>query len=380
MNILSRTEAKIDLKAIEHNFNEIRRFTNAEKIICVIKADAYGHGVLPVAKLYESLGADMLAVACLDEALELRRGGISAPIIILGATPTKLAGLLSENNIVQSVHSLDYAEELNCAAKTLGKSITVHIKLDTGMSRFGIYAHRGYTKSAADAAKKITKLSNLRTDGIFTHFAEAENNDTAFTDEQFDSFSQVCDILKSRGITFNFCHCANSASVVNYKKAHLNCVRPGLILYGYSPTGKPIPGLDLVPAMTFKSLIADVREIKAGDTVSYNRNFTAPRDMKIAVVLCGYADGLPRALSGKGYFLINGVCAPILGNVCMDLTLVDVSDIPNVSAFDEAVIFGKQGDSSISPCELASLAGTISYELLTSISKRVPRTYNTPSA
>ncbi len=380
MNILSRTEAKIDLKAIEHNFNEIRRFTNAEKIICVIKADAYGHGAVPVARLYASLGADILAVACLDEALELRRSGITAPVMILGATPTKLAGLLAENNIIQSVHSLDYAKELNSAALNLKKNITVHIKLDTGMSRFGIYAHRGYIESAADAAEDISKLSNLRADGIFTHFAEAENSDTAFTDEQFDAFSQICDILKKRGITFNFCHCANSASVVNYKKAHLNCVRPGLILYGYSPTGKTIPGLNLVPAMTFKSLIADVREIKAGDTVSYNRNFTAQSDMKIAVVLCGYADGLPRALSGKGYFLINGVRAPILGNVCMDLTLVDVSNINDVKPFDEAVIFGKQSSSYTSPCELAVLAGTISYELLTSISKRVPRTYNTPSA
>lgn len=380
MNILSRTEAKIDLNAIEHNFNEIRRFTNAEKIICVIKADAYGHGAVPVARLYESLGADILAVACLDEALELRRSGIAAPVMILGATPTKLAGLLAENNIIQSVHSLDYAKELNNVAANLKKDISVHIKLDTGMSRFGIYAHRGYAESAADAAEEISKLSNLCTDGIFTHFAEAENSDTAFTDEQFNAFSQICDILKKRGVTFNFCHCANSASVVNYKKAHLNCARPGLILYGYSPTGKPISGLDLVPAMTFKSLIADVREIKTGDTVSYNRNFTAQSDMKIAVVSCGYADGLPRALSGKGYFLINGMRAPILGNVCMDLTLVDVSNIPDVKAFDEAVIFGKQGSSCTSPSELAALAGTISYELLTSISKRVPRTYDTPSA
>ena len=163
--------------------------------------------------------------------------------------------------------------------------------------------------------------------------------------------------------------------MVNYKRAHLDCVRPGLLLYGYSPTDKPIKGLDLKPALTFKSLVADVRHIQKGDSVSYNRRFIAERDMRIAVVCCGYADGISRALSNRGFFLINGHRAPIIGNVCMDLTLVDVSDIPDVNPFDEAVIFGEQGEGNISPCELAALSGTISYELLTSITKRVPRTY-----
>lgn len=380
MSILKRAEATVDLCKITHNFHKIRCFTDNAKMICVIKADAYGHGSVTLGKLYQDLGADILAVACLDEALELRRGGVTAPIIILGATPIALVQLLAENDVIQSVHSLEYAEELDRAAEKLSKAVPVHIKLDTGMSRFGIYSHRGSEERAADIAEKISKLPALRAEGIFTHFSEAENEDTSFTDEQFASFCSVVEILRLRGITFKFCHCANSAAVVNYRKAHLNCVRPGLILYGYSPTGKPVPGLDLKPAMTLKSLVADVREIKKGDTVSYNRRFTAPRDMKIAVVCCGYADGLPRSLSNKGYFLIGGKRAPILGNVCMDLTLADVSDIPGVSPFDEAVIFGTQKDAYISPDELASLAGTISYELLTSVSKRVPRTYSSPSA
>lgn len=380
MTISKRTEAFVDLAVIEHNFREIRKFTNNAGMICVIKADAYGHGSVTLGKLYERLGAEILAVACVEEAIELRRGGITSPILVFGATPPALCNLLAENNIMQSVHSLEYASQLSAAAKALGTAITVHIKLDTGMSRLGIYAHRDSELSAADMAEKITKLPNLFADGIFTHFAEAENEDTTFTDEQFASFMKVVDILKERQITFNFCHCANSAAVVNYKRAHLNCVRPGLLLYGYSPTGKAVSGLDVKPAMTLKSLIADVREIKKGDTVSYNRRFTAPHDMKIAVVSCGYADGLPRALSGKGYFLIGGKRAPILGNVCMDLTLADVSDIPEVKPFDEALIFGTQNGEVLSPSELASLCDTIAYELLTSVSKRIPRTYSSPSA
>lgn len=379
-NITDRTEAAIDLGRIEHNFREIRRFTNGAEMICVIKADAYGHGAAKLGKLYEKLGAKILAVACLDEALELRSAGIRIPIMVFGATSMPFVHLLAEHNIIQAVQSLEYARSLNEEAKALSVNLSVHIKLDTGMSRCGTYAHLGYTDAAARSAKEMCELSNLRAEGIFTHFAESESSDKSFTDEQFGAFCDVVEKLKNQGITFNFCHCANSGAVVNYKKAHLNCVRPGLILYGYSPTGKPIPGLDIKPAMTFRSLVADVREIRAGDTVSYNRHFTAEKDMKVAVVCCGYADGLPRALSNKGYFLIRGKRAPILGNVCMDLTVVDVSDIPGVRPFDEAVIFGSQNGVVLSADEPAAISGTISYEILTSVSKRVPRTYSEPSA
>lgn len=375
MNILKRTEAVIDIDCIKHNFNEIKRYTNGAKMICVVKADAYGHGAPKLARVYEDLGADILAVACLDEARELSDHGIKTPIIILGATPISLAGFLVAHNFIQSVHSLEYAEALNEAAAKAGGKINVHIKLDTGMSRFGIYAHSGSISSATDAAEKIVSLSNLCADGIFTHFAEAENSDTSFTDEQFENFMSVVENLKKRGITFKFCHCANSAAVVNYKRAHLSCVRPGLLLYGYTPSGEQADGLDIRPAMTLKSLIADIRYIKQGDSVSYNRTFIADRNMKVAVVCCGYADGIHRTLSRKGYFLINGKRAPILGNVCMDLTIVDVSDIDGVKPFDEAILFGIGDGFSLSANEVADDAGTIAYEILTSVSKRVPRTY-----
>ncbi len=376
MKILNRAEATVNLANLAHNFGEIKRHTNGADIIAVVKADAYGHGSVEVARLFEKLGAAILAVACLDEALELRTNGIGAPIMIFGATPIHFAPILSEHNIIQSVHSVDYAKELAGAAAALGKTVMVHIKLDTGMSRFGLYAHKGSLEQAAEEALAIANLDGLRAEGIFTHFAEAESPDTTFTDEQFESFLSVCDILKKHGKTFKFCHCANSAAVVNYKRAHLDCVRPGLLLYGYYPSKDNSAELDLRPAITFKSLVADVRKVQRGDSISYNRNFIAEHDMTIAVVCCGYADGISRALSNRGAFLINGHRAPILGNICMDLTVVDVSGIPDIKPFDEVIIFGEQSGSVISPCELASLSGTITYELLTSISKRVLRTYS----
>lgn len=375
MRVLNRTEATVNLANLAHNFGEIKRYTGGADIIAVVKADAYGHGSVPVARLFEKLGAAILAVACLDEALELRSNGISAPVMILGATPVHFTSILAEHNFIQSVHSLNYAKDLSDTARALGKTLSIHIKLDTGMSRFGLYAHKNSLESAAEEALAITKLDGLSADGIFTHFAEAENSDVTFTDEQFESFMSICNILKSNGKTFKFCHCANSAAVVNYKRAHLSCVRPGLLLYGYSPSGDGTADLDLRPALTFKSLIADIRNVHKGDSISYSRTFVAEHDMTIAIVCCGYADGISRALSNRGTFLINGHRAPILGNVCMDLTVVDVSGIPDIKPFDEVVVFGEQNGSVISPNELASLSETITYELLTSISKRVPRTY-----
>lgn len=375
MNVLKRTEALIDLKSLESNFLAIRRYANDLKTIAVIKADAYGHGALSAARLYEKLGADILAVACLDEALSLRMDGIRMPIIILGITPPGFTPALLENNIIQTVHNLDYAKALDAEAGKLSAKLACHIKLDTGMSRIGIYAHGESAKFAAEEAFEITELKNLSADGIFTHFAEAESADTSFTDAQFESFSSVLSILKSRGKTFNFCHCANSATVVNYKRAHLNCIRPGLILYGYSPMDKESNEPSLSPALTLKSMVVDIKKIRKGDTLSYNRTFAAERDMTVAVVSCGYADGLPRSISNRGAFLINGCRAPIVGRVCMDLTIVDITDIPDVSLFSEVVIIGRQKDDFIGADELARWAGTIPYEILTSISKRVPRTY-----
>ena len=365
-----RVCAEINLGNIEHNFREIKRITDGAGIIAVIKADGYGHGAVPLAKLYEKLGATLFAVACINEAIELRDAGISLPILILGPTDPQHAELLVKHSLTQSVCTLAYARALSDEAEKFSAKIKVHIKLDTGMTRLGLYSHPGFSETAADDAEKIAKLPALHAEGIFTHFCESEAEDKAYTDAQFDAFTATVEELKSRGVTFNFCHCANSGAVVNYKRGHLNCVRPGLILYGISPTGKKIEGVDLRPAMTFRSMVADVRYIKKGDFVSYNRTYQAERDMKIAVISCGYADGLHRSLSRLGEFKIHGKRAKILGNICMDLTVVDVTDIPDVKQFDPVIIY----DSELI-YDQARLAGTITYELMTSVSKRVPRTY-----
>ncbi len=374
MNI-DRVCAEINLKNIEHNFREIKRITKGADIIAVIKADGYGHGAVPLARLYEKLGATIFAVACINEAIELRSAGISLPILILGPTDAVHTAELLKYNLTQSVCSLAYAKALSDEAGKLSAKLKVHIKLDTGMTRLGLYTHKDFEKTAADDAEKIAKLPFLYAEGIFTHFCESEIEDKAYTDAQFDAFMSTVDELKARGITFNFCHCANSGAVVNYKRGHLNCVRPGLILYGISPTNENPEGVDLRPAMTFRSMVADVRHIKKGDYVSYNRTYQAERDMKIAVVSCGYADGLHRSLSRCGEFKIHGKRAKIIGNVCMDLTVVDVTDIPDVKQFDPVIIY----DSELI-YDQAKLAGTITYELMTSVSKRVPRTYISPDA
>ncbi|MBR5543773.1 MAG: alanine racemase [Oscillospiraceae bacterium] len=375
MNTPKRAFAEINLKNIEHNFREIARHVDGADIITVIKADAYGHGAVELARLYTELGAKMLAVACLDEALELRAGGITLPILIFGATPPEYADLLAKNSLTQAVGSYSYAKALSDALQKTSSEIKIHIKLDTGMTRMGIYAHTAFSLPAADEAEKITKLPSLCAEGIFTHFAESDGESESFTDEQFAAFEAVLDELSRRGTTFKFCHCANSAAVINYKKTHLNCVRPGLILYGISPMGKNESPLDLRPAMTLYTTVADVREIKQGDYISYNRTERATRDMKIAILSCGYADGFFRLLSRCGEVKLFGKRAKVLGNVCMDLIAVDATDIPEVKQFDVATVF--DGELIY---EHASLAKTITYEILTSVSKRVERTYtNSPA-
>ncbi len=368
-------EARINLKNAEHNFREIERITKGSSIMAVVKADAYGHGAVELSRLYESLGSKILAVARLEEALEIRNGGVSVPILILGYTDKSLVNILLENNLSQTVFSCDYAEELSREAEKYGKKLPVHIKLDTGMTRLGVYAHRSCCTQAVDEISKICSLGGISPDGIFTHFAEAEVSDSAFTDEQFESFSHILSELSHRGISFKFCHCANSAGVLNYKKSHLEYVRPGLALYGHNPGVENLKGIDLRPVMTLSSVVIEVRDIRAGDTISYNRHFKASRDMRVAVVAAGYADGIPRLISNRTSFLIHGRRAPILGNVCMDLIVVDVTDIPETVRGDEVVIFGSQEDAYLPIEELAEAAGTISYELLTSVSKRVVRTY-----
>lgn len=367
---LRRTWAEIDTKALTHNFNIIKSTANT-RVCAVVKADAYGHGVGIVAPLLQKQGADVFAVSNIEEAIELRDCGITKPIIILGYTPCDFASELAENGISQCVYSLEYATELSNTAKKSGLKIKIHLKLDTGMSRLGFNCRTDDLCGIADAVA-TAKLENLEVDGVFTHFAVSDRNELeedGFTDEQYNRFINAVKMLKSNGINPEYVHCCNSAAMCQDKEKHLNMCRAGIVLYGLTPSATLNLPQDFKPVMSFKSVVSQVKQINAGDTVSYGRTFKADRTVTVATVTAGYADGYPRLLSNKGYVLIHGKRANILGRICMDQFCVDVTDIPNVKRDDEVLLFG--GDLPVE--QLAELTNTINYELICDVSSRVER-------
>ncbi len=367
---LRRTWAEIDTKALTHNFNIIKNTANT-RVCAVVKADAYGHGVGIVAPLLQKQGADVFAVSNIEEAIELRDCGITKPIIILGYTPCDFAPELAENGISQCVYSLEYATELSNTAKKSELKIKIHLKLDTGMSRLG-FDCRTDDLCGIDEAVAAAKLENLEVDGVFTHFAVSDRNELeedGFTDEQYNRFISAVKMLKLNGINPEFVHCCNSAAMCQDKEKHLNMCRAGIVLYGLTPSSTLELPQDFKPVMSFKSVVSQVKQINAGDTVSYGRTFKADRTVTVATVTAGYADGYPRLLSNKGYVLIHGKRANILGRICMDQFCVDVTDIPNVKRDDEVLLFG--GDLPVE--QLAELANTINYELICDVSSRVER-------
>ncbi len=368
MDCLKRTWAEIDIDALLHNFHIIKGLS-CGKIAAVIKANAYGHGALFVANTLEKDGVDMFAVSNIEEAIELREGGISTPILLLGYTPISAAKLLLKYNIIQTVYSLEYAEELSEQAKKYGATIECHLKLDTGMSRIG-FDCRSDALCGVSEMIKVAAFSGLNVTGAFTHFATADE-ETENTNAQYERFVAATDALKANGITLPLLHCCNSAGLMLHPDKHASLSRPGIILYGLKPDKEMESDLDLIPVMSLKSTVSLVKTIKKGDAVSYGRRFIADRDMTVATISVGYADGYPRALSNKGYVLINGQKAAILGSVCMDQTVVDVSGISDIKIGDEVLLFGKE----LSADDVASLCDTISYELVCGVSHRVPRVY-----
>lgn len=369
MEFLHRTWAEIDIDALIHNFGVIKKEAGSAKLMAVVKADAYGHSAKDTVPMLEAAGADSFAVSNIDEALCLRKYGIKKPILILGYTPVGMAEELYRNDISQCVYSSEYAEALSQKAIEHSVNLKIHIKLDTGMGRLGFDCRGNYESGIRDAAK-AAKLPGFILEGIFTHFAESDReagNDDGFTDLQYKRFSAACEYFKNEGLEPRYRHCCNSAALLNDFEKHTDICRPGIILYGLSPSG--IPDKRLIPVMTVKSVISMVKQIKAGDTVSYGRTFTAAHDMTVATVTAGYADGYPRALSNNGYVLINGRRAAIIGRVCMDQMSVDVSDIEGVKQGDEVILFGKELRAE----EVAGICGTINYEIVCGISKRVPR-------
>ena len=376
---LRRTWAEVDIHAIKHNFDVIRRSAadNAQ-IMCVIKADAYGHGAVFLGRLYEKMGASRLAVSNIEEAMQLRDNGIQLPVLILGFTPANLAKVLADHHISQAVFSEEYAKELSDFAVRENVNVNIHIKLDTGMSRIGfMYQNIERDSDSVEQIKRVCQLPNLISEGIFTHFAVSDEGEEGreATLHQLACFTDAVEKLKADGITFPIVHCSNSGAIIDYQQAHYNCVRAGIILYGLSPSPKLDGKLDLQPAMQIKSVIAQIKTVEPGTPLSYGGTFVTEKPTKVATVPIGYADGYPRGLSNKGYVLIHGQKAPVTGRVCMDQFMVDVSGIPGVKTGDEVVLLGTQEGERITAEELGDLSGRFNYELVCCISRRVPRNY-----
>ena len=369
---LRRTWAEVNLKVLSENYKKMRAHLEPEtKFLGVVKANAYGHGAVQVSEKLEELGADYLAVATLDEARELREAGIQLPILILGHTPMELTSELIKYDITQAVSNYAAAAAYNAVAELHEKPLKIHINVDTGMSRLGYLVRDDRFERGVSDIAKTCALPWLEAEGIFTHFAVSDENNTmseAYTREQFNLFMQTVEALEKQGRTFALRHCANSGAFVHYPEMHLDMVRPGLALYG---AGLGVKELDLTPAMTLKSCIYAVKYFEAGGDIGYGRTYHADQKARLGVLPAGYADGFFRGFSNKIAVLTDQGPAPIRGRVCMDMTMVDLSDLPEVQAGDEVELFGRHQTVD----ELAAALKTIPNELLCAVGKRVPRVY-----
>lgn len=372
-----RTWREISLSNLEHNYRALRAMLPAGcRFLGIVKANAYGNGAVRVARKLEELGCEYLAVACVDEAADLRGAGVTTPILILGSTPADYAGELLRLNLTQTVFDLDSAQALSEAAVRAGKKLKIHVKLDTGMSRLGFLCDEEHMDASVEAVARLCALPGLEHEGIFTHFSDSDGSEE-YTMLQFTRFLDALKRLEEQGVTFSVRHCANSGAVLNYPSTHLDMVRPGLSLYGHypDPSCEGLDGPGLLPVMELKSRVSAVRSLPAGTVVSYGRTFTLQRDSRLAVLPLGYADGLHRACSNQMEVLIHGHRVPIVGRICMDMCMADVTDVPGVQADDIATVYGRDGGEDLPIEEAARAAGTIQYELLCAISERVPRVY-----
>lgn len=365
--------AEIDLGALSSNVREMCRVTDpSAQLMAVVKANGYGHGVEPVSRVALQSGASWLGVALLQEAILLREKGITAPILILGYTPAQDAADVIKNDISQTIFTWEDALAFATAAHHLGKKARVHLKIDTGMGRLGFYPDQ----ETLEMIYRLAHMPGLEVEGIFTHFATADDVDKEFTQEQFAKFQQFLKQLAARHIFIRWRHCANSAAVLDLPYTHLDLVRPGIALYGLYPSHHVHHDLiKLKPVMTLKARVAFVKEVPAGCSISYGRTYFTQENRRVATVPLGYGDGYSRLLSNQGEVLIRGKRAPLLGRVCMDQLMVDASNIPNVRQGDEVVLMGRQGSEEITADKIADQIGTINYEVVCMVSERVPRVY-----
>jgi alanine racemase len=358
--------AEIDLDALADNVRLLKSQANGAALMAVVKANAYGHGAVAVARAALAAGADRLGVICVDEGEQLRRAGITAPILVMGHAPLEEAQRLVDLSLTPSVVSDQAALALARLASERGIEMPVHLKVDTGLNRYGLPP-----SEAADLGRWLRDLAGLQVEGLFTHFASADEVDKSYTIEQYRLFLSVAEQLNWVPIR----HVSNTAALLDIPDMSLEMVRPGLGIYGCYPSIHVKRNLPLRPVLSLKGRLVRLTPIAPGEPVSYGRTWRASRPSLIGLVMCGYADGLPRVLSNRGSVLVRGRRAPIVGRVCMDMCMVDVSDVPDVAVGDEVVIIGRQGEQEISADELAELCDTASYEILCGISARVPRLY-----
>ena len=372
--------AEIDLGAIAHNVRQLRQITHPEaRLLVAVKANGYGHGAFEVARTALQAGADWLGVARLEEALALRRQGVTAPILILGSTPAGAVQYLLDHHLTASVFTLENARQLARGARAAGKTLRVHVKVDSGMGRLGLVCDelRLERKSrAVDEIAAIGKCKGLCLEGVFTHFATSDEKDKTYARRQFSLFQTLLRDLDTAGIRIPIRHAANSGAIIDMPETHLDMVRAGVSVYGLYPS----PDVDharivLIPALALKAKVLYVKQVPAGTRISYGGTHVTPSATTVATVAAGYGDGYNRRLSNCGSMLIHGQRVPIIGRVCMDLTMVDVGRIPGVRIGDEAVLIGRQGEARLSAEELAQTLATINYEVVTALTGRVKRVY-----
>ena len=360
--------AEVDLEAIDYNIKEIKKnLASNVKVCAVVKADAYGHGAVKCAEVAIKAGADILAIAILDEAVELRENGIKAPILALGYISYEEYDLAIKNDITFTIYSKEAAIALSKATLKANRCVKVHIKIDTGMGRLGVSV-----KEAGDLAKFISELEGIELEGVFSHFASADEMDESFTFEQLEKFKEALQNIAKKGVNIPIKHIANSAATVRFPETHLDMIRLGILMYGLWPSEEMERNLSFKPAMKLKAKISHLKDVDEGTSISYGRTYITDKKAKIATLPLGYADGFTRRLSGKTSVLINGQLAPLIGRICMDQCMVDVSLIENVKIGDTVLLFG---DDKLTADDLANKIGTINYELVCMVGKRVPRKY-----
>lgn len=370
MRNIRSTFVEINLDAFKENLLKVRaKVGSGIKILAIVKADAYGHGAFPLSKKALEVGADMLGVAIVEEGIELREKGIDVPILVMGGALEDQVEYIVDYNLSFVLFSKRIADLLSSKAKEKGKVVKVHIKIDTGMRRLGIHCDK-----AVDFVEGIRDLQGIELEGILTHLSCADEIKSGFTDTQLSSFNKVLKEIDSIGLKVPLIHAANSAAIINYPESYFSMVRPGIMLYGSYP-GEKKRDIDLKPVMTWKTRIIDISKVDKGEGIGYGQRYFTKRKSVIATLPVGYTDGYSRLLSNKGKVIIHGKKVPIVGTICMDMCMVDVSNIPNAKVGDEVVLMGRQKDERITAEEIADLMNTISYEVFCKVSKRVPRVY-----